>query len=620
MSRMIRPTRRKALNRAVRPLFAEQLEPRRLLTVAFDSATGVLTVTTGSTDDIIQFEAIGNADGITGFRVFESTAGAPLAGTSKQDFIDYIDAGINEVTSADFTVAAAGEVPGTDDVRRVFIETNLGDDLIIAGQKLPVPIEVNSGGGDDTVSGGPRADTILTEDGNDSIFGGEGDDVITGGANDDIFVGGAGNDSVDYRNRTDGVTITVDGVANDGDLVDGEADLVSDDIETIVGGTGDDFLQGGSIGSGVALIGNAGNDTLEGGDGDDTLVGGTGTDSLSGNAGQDFIFATDGEADIVDADDNDGGNNDVGEAGEDFVLGDASALDTFTGSTNEFVADETLSGLSPSLDDIEDGDADIDGGTLRLTGTGGDDRIEIFAFADGRVFATIRSLDGATTTGTISTELADVDAVVAVGLGGNDRIVAAGLGNVPITFDGGDGDDTLVGSSGSDTLLGGSSGSPDDEQTGGDDFLFGSVGNDVLLAGFGADYVAGGLGTDQVSYASRGEPIVVGLGVLADDGADEEGDDIQTDVEIVIGGNGNDRLSTISDLDVRLFGGPGNDTLTGGSGNDIFQGDAGNDQMFGLAGNDTFFADDNEADTLNGGTGTDTAASSDGLDTLISIE
>jgi Ca2+-binding RTX toxin-like protein len=47
-------------------------------------------------------------------------------------------------------------------------------------------------------------------------------------------------------------------------------------------------------------------------------------------------------------------------------------------------------------------------------------------------------------------------------------------------------------------------------------------------------------------------------------------DDVQSDIEIVKGGAGNDILnaSAIVTTDVVLIGNAGNDTLTGGSGND----------------------------------------------------
>jgi len=71
------------------------------------------------------------------------------------------------------------------------------------------------------------------------------------------------------------------------------------------------------------------------------------------------------------------------------------------------------------------------------------------------------------------------------GLGGDDVIEASGIGtNGPkLVFDGGAGDDVLIGSGGNDTLLGGA----------GDDILRGNGGQDVLDGGSGANVVIQGL-------------------------------------------------------------------------------------------------------------------------------
>ena len=68
-----------------------------------------------------------------------------------------------------------------------------------------------------------------------------------------------------------------------------------------------------------------------------------------------------------------------------------------------------------------------------------------------------------------------------------------------------------------------------------------------------------------------------------------------------------------------LVGGSGDDTLTGGLAVNVFVGGAGNDNISGYAGDDLFYADDNQEDTLNGGTGTD-RADADADDDEFSIE
>jgi Ca2+-binding RTX toxin-like protein len=71
-------------------------------------------------------------------------------------------------------------------------------------------IEINSSGGDDTVSfsgisipavirGGPGRDIITGSEGDDRIYGDAGDDVLTGGPGFDRVFGGTGNDMIFAR-------------------------------------------------------------------------------------------------------------------------------------------------------------------------------------------------------------------------------------------------------------------------------------------------------------------------------------------------------------------------------------------------------------------------------------
>lgn len=125
------------------------------------------------------------------------------------------------------------------------------------------------------------------------IAGGTGNDQLSGGAGADVLAGGAGDD-----------TLTGDSSAN---LLDGGAGK-----DIIDGGAGDDTLAGGS--GNDAVDGGAGNDAADGGDGDDRVTGGSGADDLHGGAGADTLRGRDGtvdnldcggDADVVDADDND---------------------------------------------------------------------------------------------------------------------------------------------------------------------------------------------------------------------------------------------------------------------------------------------------------------------------
>jgi hypothetical protein len=102
--------------------------------------------------------------------------------------------------------------------------------------------------------------------------------------------GGAGTDTVDYEGRSAKVTVTLDGVANDGEALEG--DNVLRNVENVLGGTvGDD------------LSGDGDANTLDGGPGEDLVVGNGGGDILQGGNAPDVIWARDGKRDRVNCGD-----------------------------------------------------------------------------------------------------------------------------------------------------------------------------------------------------------------------------------------------------------------------------------------------------------------------------
>jgi Ca2+-binding RTX toxin-like protein len=206
-------------------------------------------------------------------------------------------------------------------------------------------------------------------------------------------------------------------------------------------------------------------------------------------------------------------------------------------------------------------------------------------------------------------------AATLIGGAGNDVLVG-GSGND--SLDGGDGNDVVSGANGNDTVLGGA----------GVDLIGGGGGNDLLDGGLGADRIRGNEGADTVTYASRTKAVFVDLTdastELADDGELGEKDFVEADVENIIGGSGNDKLtgSTYAASPIgytknnKLVGGAGNDTLVGLDGNDILDGGDGNDSLDGGAGNDNLIAGIG-TDKLIGGAGTDAADYSGRSDALI---
>ncbi len=134
-----------------------------------------------------------------------------------------------------------------------------------------------------------------------------------------------------------------------------------------------------------------------------------------------------------------------------------------------------------------------------------------------------------------------------------------------LTAQGGPGADTIAGGAGSNTLNGG-------------------AGNDTFLqsATARAESIVGGDGVDTIDYSFRSAPlsIYVGNGSKTS-GATGEGDIIAHDVEMVLGGSGNDTIdaSAVTGTDVVLMGQGGNDVLIGGGGVDDLCGGTGNDRL-----------------------------------------
>jgi Ca2+-binding RTX toxin-like protein len=104
---------------------------------------------------------------------------------------------------------------------------------------------------------------------------------------------------------------------------------------------------------------------------------------------------------------------------------------------------------------------------------------------------------------------------------------------------------------------------------------------------------------------------------VADDGAfgGAEGDNVQTNVEDLIGGDTSDAL-TGNNANNTIDGRNGNDTLTGGGGGDTLTGNSGSDTLNGQAGKDELNSrGDGLTDVDNCGTEADVAIA-DAFDTV----
>jgi RTX calcium-binding nonapeptide repeat (4 copies) len=139
-----------------------------------------------------------------------------------------------------------------------------------------------------TIVGGDGRDTLKGRGGADNLQGGAGRDLLIPGAGADTVSGGTEPDTGSYEDRTGAqpVTVSLDNVANDGQP--GEGDNIGSDVENIVGGAGDDTLNG-----------DANPNDIDGGDGGDVINPGGGPDFVDGGTGNDRITARDGAQDRI---------------------------------------------------------------------------------------------------------------------------------------------------------------------------------------------------------------------------------------------------------------------------------------------------------------------------------
>ncbi|MES1176425.1 MAG: calcium-binding protein [Myxococcales bacterium] len=212
---------------------------------------------------------------------------------------------------------------------------------------------------------------------------------------------------------------------------------------------------------------------------------------------------------------------------------------------------------------------------------------------------------GATANDGITGELDDIKSDVEIVTGGTVADTMTAAAGVAVTFNGGPGDDTLIGDTAVDTLNG-EAGNDILRGKGGNDILNGGDGDDTFdeeTATNGGDTFNGGAGIDTVDYSARtGSGVTVTMdGTVANDGFSGEQDNVKADVENVLG---TDQI----------------DNITGNALANTITGNLGADVLSGGAGDDTFFegAVTSGADTISGGTGVDTVDYS-GRGTLVTV-
>jgi Ca2+-binding RTX toxin-like protein len=373
----------------------------------------------------------------------------------------------------------------------------------------------------ETISGGPGDDLILS-DRSSVVIGGPGNDRITGTGIETVIFDGRladavfGSDGqnviVTTRSDFDG-SIDVDTVSNVHFLQfsDETITLASALAEFLGNGTeGDDTL----IGTFEAdlIRGNGGNDLIRDRGNDDTLAGGAGDDTIEVG-----IEAASGKALIFSG------------LGNDRIKSNVESIIVLAGASN-FV--ETK-------------------GNVTVVGGDGDDRIHVDLSGSGPL------------TGPL----------VAYGRGGEDFLFSPS-GNSFLA--GGAGNDTIISWGPNDTIYGGYGDNQIDNRNG-DVLIVLSTGNDTVGTGHGDDTVYAGSGDDIIDARTRTVLSVEDIGENRLFG--ENGNDtiFGGGLADFIGGGADDDFIGGGAGDDEIYGGLGDDTIYGGVGDDVLIGGEGRD-------------------------------------------
>ena len=420
------------------------------------------------------------------------------------------------------------------------------------------------------IHGTSASETLTGTSGDDEIYGYDGDDTLNGGAGNDLLDGGTGADTMSG------------GAGADTYIVDDAGDVV---IET--SGLGIDTVKI-SI-STYALTANVENLDMSAASGPITVT---------GNSLANTFYMADGAAVTVN-----------GGSGNDTVNYSSSSLyvvvDLASQTTDGDAVDDTLTSIEnvtgTAFDDDLRGTAGanvLDGGAGAdiLEGRGGNDTYFVDDAGDSVIEQAAEGTDEVRTTidytlGDNVEKLRYLGTANFVGVGNalNNDMYGGAFDDY---LDGGDGHDYLSGNAGVDSLYGGAG---VDVLAGGagDDYLDGGADGDGYLVDSEFDMVveAVGGGLDSVQVSSRAGEVSAAFTLPA------EVEDLTYTGSIPFTGTGNE-------LNNRMYGHSGVDTLIGMDGDDELRGSGGNDLLYGGDGDDILVGASG-TDVLEGGAGSD---------------
>ncbi|MEZ5715357.1 MAG: Hint domain-containing protein, partial [Paracoccaceae bacterium] len=392
---------------------------------------------------------------------------------------------------------------------------------------------VQTGAGNDSVTGSDGDDNVSTGAGADTVAGGAGDDRVDLGAGDGaqdllLFSDGDGNDTVTgFEAPADNGDGTFSGqdLLDVSGLTDGSGNPVDVGDVTVTDtngdGTGDAILQFPN-GESITLTGVSPSQVGS----DDQLVAmgipaASGDFLVEGTAGADLIntaYAGDPEGDMIDNGDAADGSDD------DYVLAGAGDDSIDAGFGND-----TIYGEAGDDEFFLDGALQNDvivGGEAGEDGQG--DRINLSTIADDITVTFTGAEQGTISDGSATTTFSEIEDFQ-LGTGNDSVIGSDGAEHIIGNY----GDDTILGGGGNDTIFSGFD----------DDSVEGGAGDDVLWTSSGADTVEGGTGNDQIDLGpADGEADVMIL-------SDGDGNDVVSSFEAPID-NGDGTFTGQDRLDV----------------------------------------------------------------------
>jgi Ca2+-binding RTX toxin-like protein len=522
-------------------LLAIPCSAQAIVLISYNATSG-LTVSGDTADNTVQIE-VTPADHYT---VNVPTGGAAtFSGCTTQDS-QVFDCAITGTRAIGATMGAGKDGLNLLGAAAAFgpatVDLGDGDDNLRAeGSSGPVTADGGAGddtfrgtGGSDLLRGGADEDDFFGQAGADTMLGGDGSDTFhasarhnVSGPSDateetapapDVMDGDAGVDRIDYVFTSEHVSVSLDGVANDGR--DGEGDNVID-MENVVGGRTSNTITGDAQANRLSVsICCTGAETPPGGD--DVIHGGGGADVIGGGRGNDQLFGDDGNDTIWG-----GGNSDTidGGKGTDDLRDGGQPGVTIPGGPNPGVDPSQQLGpqgtVEPGDDTLLGGDdADVISardGTDVAHGGGDNDTIALAGTTSAPGAAAFGDDGVDDITGSGGPVSVKVD-----GGPGNDKLQTAANS----TILGGTGDDTIrnVSGSGKDTIDGGS-GNDTVESGNGDDTVIGGSGNDVLGNLAGSDTINGGQGDDSVfvrQTPASTDTVDCGTGPRTDDKPDND--------------------------------------------------------------------------------------------------